>query len=358
MTPDLEALLKKHPPPLGKRRTAAGRLHLFDGNMAFFGYGCTDHMADLVIALANAHQPVERERYYTYQSCGEWNVVRRNDDGTTDSSSLPVFREGADAERHACEYAARLNAECEDANTLPEGSPFLCEHANECRVSCLCPPGCYCKSHTCKPAESAPPEPALAPCVPNLSGEVPFQPISPHDEIKIPDEVVKRVVPEPVAITSKTGEQLSKKAAEQWGPQPEPEVPQCPIAGCDKTYPHLHPSEPVVPERPWECVSDAYGLRVDDHAGDIAFCMYSTMQPCDAHEWNRRCGTLRQAVRAYNAEPHHERVGKLARKLAEWVDDHYSASDPGCKELCNFARKLQTELEKTDGDTRVRRVPG
>ena len=27
---------------------------------------------------------------------------------------------------------------------------MLCEHANENPVSCRCPPGCYCMSHTCK----------------------------------------------------------------------------------------------------------------------------------------------------------------------------------------------------------------
>lgn len=30
-------------------------------------------------------------------------------------------------------------------------SPMFCEHANECPVSCPCPPNCYCKTHTCKP---------------------------------------------------------------------------------------------------------------------------------------------------------------------------------------------------------------
>lgn len=34
--------------------------------------------------------------------------------------------------------------------SIPEGSPVLCEHANECPATCPCGPECYCKSHTCK----------------------------------------------------------------------------------------------------------------------------------------------------------------------------------------------------------------
>jgi hypothetical protein len=43
-------------------------------------------------------------------------------------------------------------------NIIPEGSPVLCEHANECPQTCPCEPGCYCKTHTCKPQiDAAPP---------------------------------------------------------------------------------------------------------------------------------------------------------------------------------------------------------
>lgn len=29
-------------------------------------------------------------------------------------------------------------------------SPILCSHANEVPMQCICPPDCYCKSHSCK----------------------------------------------------------------------------------------------------------------------------------------------------------------------------------------------------------------
>lgn len=29
-------------------------------------------------------------------------------------------------------------------------SAMFCEHANECPLTCPCPSGCYCKTHTCK----------------------------------------------------------------------------------------------------------------------------------------------------------------------------------------------------------------
>ena len=41
------------------------------------------------------------------------------------------------------------------ANSIPWGSPFLCEHANECPVVCPCATGCYCKSNTCRDREAA-----------------------------------------------------------------------------------------------------------------------------------------------------------------------------------------------------------
>jgi hypothetical protein len=33
---------------------------------------------------------------------------------------------------------------------LEHPHPHLCEHANECPLTCPCPPACYCRTNTCK----------------------------------------------------------------------------------------------------------------------------------------------------------------------------------------------------------------